>query len=247
MQFTIQEDLNSIKIMVSAAVIEEQVPSVLEKVRAEFIHVQKNLHVQLVKKKFEYKQANRILYWKKAIEQSVFILDAQKTYNLDVFSKNYLKDVFSIDSITSLTEEEIQQIQQGENDWYPTRFHPLRYQTYAKNSVILRHENEVIGWCVVVPTTSELLMYDNLFVKAEYQSFGRALSLFYHALSIQITQSPIRYITFTVHGDNDPMLKLLRKRVADVLIDYQNVVIYQLDKQIENIETEYQVPAEYRN
>ena len=226
MQFTIQEDVDSIKIMVSTAVIGEQVPSILEKIRVKFIHVQKRLHVQLVIEQFEYKQANRISYWEKEIEQSVFILDAQKTHELDVFSKNYLKDVFSIDSITSLTEEEIQQIQQGENDWYPTRLHPLRYQTYAKNSVILRHKNEVIGWCIVVTATSQLLMYDNLFVKAEYQSFGRALSLFHHALSIQMTQSPIRYITFTVHGDNDPMLKLLRKRVKDVLIDYQNVVIY---------------------
>ena len=183
-----------------------------------------------MKKKFEYKQSNSISNWEKVIEQCVFILDAQKTYDLDVFSKSYLKDVFSVDSITSLTEEEIQQIQLGENDWYPTRYHPLRYQTYAKNSVILRQEDEVIGWCVVVPATSQLLMYDNLFVKAEYQSLGRALSLFHHALSIQIDQSPIRYITFSVHGDNHLMLKLLRERVTDVLIDYQNVVIYQYDK-----------------
>lgn len=236
-QFSTEEDVDSIQIMVSTAILDEQIPSILEKIRVKFIHVQKKLHVQLMKKKFEYKQANRISYWEKEIEQSVFILDAQKTYDLDVFSKNYLKDVFSIDSITSLTEEEIQQIQQGENDWYPTRFHPLRYQTYAKNSVILRHKNEVIGWCIVVPATSQLLMYDNLFVKAEYQSLGRALSLFHHALSIQMTQSPIRYITFTVHGDNDPMLKLLGKRVTDVLIDYQNVVIYQLDIRAGNLES----------
>jgi hypothetical protein len=45
------------------------------------------------------------------------------------------------------------------------------------------------------PATSQLLVYDNLFVKAEYQSLGRTLSLFHHALTIQIEQSPIQYMT----------------------------------------------------
>lgn len=225
-QFTIQEDADCIKILVSTNVIEEQIPIILEEIRLEFNGVQKQLYVQMMKKNFDYQSSAQILHWKKDFEQSVFILDAQKTYELAIFSRNYLKEVFSVDSLASLTETEIQYIQQGENVWYPTRFNPLRYQTYAKNSVILRHNNKVVGWCVVVPGSSELLIYDNLFVRTEYQSLGRAFSLFYYALAIQLKQSPIRYFTFAVHGDNDLMLKVLCKRSKNVLIDYQSVIIY---------------------
>lgn len=227
-QFTVQEDENSINIIVTTEVIATQVPAIIEKIRLAFSSVQKQLYVQFVKKEFDYQPAVSLVHWHKAIEQSVFILDAKKTYELDIFSKSYLKAAFSIDAITSLTAEEIKGIGQGENEWYPTRFHPLRYQSYAQNSVVLRHNQQVIGWCIVTPATPQLLLYDNLFVKKEYQSLGRALSLFHHALAIQLAQSPIRYFTFTVHGDNDLMLKVLKKRVETVLVDYQSVVIYHL-------------------
>lgn len=40
-QFTTEEDTDSIQIMISTAILEEQVPSILEKIRVQFIHIQK--------------------------------------------------------------------------------------------------------------------------------------------------------------------------------------------------------------
>lgn len=223
-EYEIEEDLDTVRFIVNSSVDDTKVNEILDELGCGLYQTQKKLHVQFTKESFDYKRIPKLDRWEKIMEQCVFLLDAQKTFDLEVFSKSYLKGIFSIASVSSLTEAEKEEIQRGENVWFPTRFHPLRYEMYAKNSVILRCNDELIGWCITVPTNSQILLYDNLFLKAKYQSLGRALSLFHHALSIQLNESPFRYLTFSVHGDNDLMLRTLGKRVDSVLVDYRSVV-----------------------
>ncbi|RNB92678.1 hypothetical protein EDM56_00600 [Brevibacillus fluminis] len=164
--------------------------------------------------------------WSNQTNQHVFLFDGIKMANDQWLKNQFLSNDYTIDSVLTLTEHEKQEISTGLDEWYPARFHPLHYQTMGKNSLVLRHKGEVIGWCITCVAGQNILLYDNLFVKKGYWNMARSISLFGKALQIQLSESPIRYVSFTVHGDNIPLLKIIKKRSMSYIVDYQNLKVY---------------------
>lgn len=230
-KWIIDEQDSELNITISAKVHAEQIPPILQRIQVYYEKCEKDLYVQVTEPEYSSKGDELELLlgkWQQNICQHIFILDALKTKELPIFMRKHLKEKFTIHSIQELTPQEIASIRHGENVWFPTRHHPLRYDKMASNSVILRDNNKLIGWCIVVQATEQMLMYDNLFVKESYQSFARSLSLFWHSLLIQIDRTQMRYITFVVDGQNKPMLKVLQNKVHSPMVDYQKVTVYKL-------------------
>lgn len=224
-EWQINEQEESVNI-IAEKLHKAQIVSFLEKIESDYKTCKKDIYVQVSEIEFKEEKDKTIYNWIEDISQHVFILDAMETEKLPIFTRNHLREEFTVHSIRDLTSEEIDSIQKGENNWFPSRYHPLRYERMARNSLILRHRNELIGWCIVVPATDQLLMYDNLFVKENYQSLARSLSLFWHAVSIQVKQTQIKYLTFVVDGGNKRMLKLLQNKVHMPLVDYQKITVF---------------------
>ncbi|WP_016993742.1 hypothetical protein [Lysinibacillus boronitolerans] len=227
-EWSIEEQEKSLNIVVSTKLHHTQLEELLAHFADEYGTCNKDIYVQVSEVEFNENNVISSDKWKKEIAQHVFILDALKVKELPIFNRNHLKEGFTIHSIQELTPQDIDFIEKGENVWFPTRFHPLCYDTVATNSLILRHHKELVGWCVVLPSTNQLLMYDNLFVKERYQSLGRSLTLFWHAILLQLEQTPMKYLTFVVDGENEKMLKVLRNKVHAPLIDYQKVTVFKL-------------------
>ncbi|MET3658400.1 hypothetical protein [Sporosarcina psychrophila] len=225
----INEQEHALNIIVSAKVRAEQIVPLLQRIQEYYEKCEKDLYVQITETEFS-KGNDEVLLgkWQQDICQHIFILDALKTKESPIFHPMHLKENFTIHSIQELTQHEVSSIQLGENVWFPTRYHPLRYETMAHNSLILRDNNELIGWCIGVHATQQMLMYDNVFVKERYQSLARSLSLFWHAISMQIERTQMQYLTFVVDGQNERMLKVLRNKVRFPMIDYQKVTVYKL-------------------
>ncbi|MFD2444568.1 hypothetical protein ACFSO7_11380 [Bacillus sp. CGMCC 1.16607] len=160
--------------------------------------------------------------------QNIFIFDGQNMNKDHWLLINHLTEDFTIDSIQSVTNQEEEEIERGKNIWYPERFYPFQYNSMGKNSLVMRFKGNIIGWCVTTIAGSNMLMYDNLFVKKEYWNLGRSISLFGKSLKIQCEESDIKYVTFTVHGDNKPLLKILHKRTLDYKVDYKELKVYEL-------------------
>lgn len=227
-EWSIEEQEKSLNIVVSTKLHHTQLEELLAHFAVEYGTCNKDIYVQVSEVEFNENNDISSDKWKKEIAQHVFILDALKVKELPFFNRNHLKEGYTIHLIQELTPQEIDIIEKGENVWFPTRFHPLRYETVANNSLILRHHKELVGWCVVLPSTNQLLMYDNLFVKERYQSLGRSLTLFWHAILLQLEQTPMKYLTFVVDGENEKMLNVLRSKVHVPLIDYQKVTVFKL-------------------
>lgn len=230
-EWIIDEQESELNITISTKVHAEEIAPLLQRIQVYYEKCEKNLYVQVTELEFNSKGDELELLignWTQDICQHIFILDALKIKELPIYKRKHLKENFTIHSIQELTPQEVTSIQHGENVWFPTRYHPLRYETMAYNSVILRDNKELIGWCVVVQATEQMLMYDNLFVKESYQSLARSLSLFQHAISIQLARTQIRYFTFVVDGQNKSMLKVLQNKVHSLMVDYQKVTVYKL-------------------
>lgn len=165
--------------------------------------------------------------WVLSNNQNIFIFDGQKMNKDPWLSINHLTADFSIESIQSITNEEKVEIDRGKSIWYPDRFYPFQYNTMGKNSLVMRYKGIVIGWCVTTSAGNNMLMYDNLFVKREYWNLGRSISLFGKSLKMQCEESGIKYVTFTVHGDNKPLLNILYRRTLDYKVDYRELKMYQ--------------------
>lgn len=227
-EWTIDEQEYALNIIVSAKVHAEQIVPLLQRIQAYYEKSEKDIYVQVTEPAFRKENEVLLGKWQQDICQHIFILDVLKAKELPIFNRMHLKENFTIHSIQELTPQEVSSIQRGENVWFPTRFHPLRYETVARNSLILRDNDELVGWCVVVQATNQMLMYDNLFVKENYQSLARSLSLFWYAISMQIDQTQMDYLTFVVDGQNNRMLKVLQNKVHSPMVDYQKVAVYKL-------------------
>ncbi|MED4401348.1 hypothetical protein [Metabacillus fastidiosus] len=173
-------------------------------------------------------QAISTLNWNLKTSQQIFLFDGVKMDTDQWIRTNHLNTDFSIDNLTTLTSQEKEEIKQGKNIWYPDRFDPFQYQTIGRNSLVLRYKGQVIGWCITELASENILMYDNLFVKEQFWNMARSISLFGTSLRMQCEESDIRYITFTVHGDNTPLLKILHKKTADYIVDFKELRLYKL-------------------
>ncbi|WP_153732800.1 hypothetical protein [Sporosarcina obsidiansis] len=222
----IDEQELTLTFIVLAKVQTEQIIPLLQQIQMLYEKCGKDLYVQITETEFRKENEVVLRKWQQDLCQHIFILDVLKTKELPIFTRRHLKENFTIHSIQDLTSQEVASIQDGENVWFPTRYHPLRYEQIAQNSLILRDDNELIGWCIVVPATQQMLMYDNIFVKERYQSLARSLSLFLHAISMQIERTQMQYLTFVVDGQNERMLKVMQNKVHVPLIDYQKVTVY---------------------
>ena len=164
--------------------------------------------------------------WSMSDHQNIFILDCKEMAQDSWLNKEHLTTDFTIDSISTITKQEKEEIEKGKNVWYPDRVYPFQYRSIGKNSLVMRYKGRVIGWCITYISGSNLLMYDCLFVRKEFWNLGRSISLFGRSLKIQSEESNIRYLTFTVHGDNTLLLKIIQKRAGSYIVDFKEIKLY---------------------
>lgn len=229
MQWHLDEQEKSVHITVQKALTASEVMAILQLVEAKYEAEQKDIIIQFIETTLSTTSIQKPC-WQLELCQHIFILDAVKAASLSSFQRVPLKKEFTVAPISELTEQERVDINLGIDVWLHPRFNPLHYTEVASNSKILRHKGELIGWCIVVGASDQMLMYDNVFVKVPYQGLGRAMLLFWHALNEQLQTMPQRYITFVVDGHNQSMIKLLQKKVTASLIDYQKVTVLRYTK-----------------
>ncbi|KAB2332579.1 hypothetical protein [Bacillus mesophilum] len=164
--------------------------------------------------------------WSMSDHQNIFILDGKEMAQDSWLNKEHLTTDFTIDSISTITKQEKEEIEVGKNVWYPDRVYPFQYPSIGRNSLVMRYKGRVIGWCITTIAGSNLLMYDCLFVRREFWNLGRSISLFGSSLKIQSEESNIRYLTFTVHGENSPLLKIIQKRAGSYIVDFKEIKLY---------------------
>ncbi|MBW4495159.1 MAG: TIGR03032 family protein [Oscillatoria princeps RMCB-10] len=145
--------------------------------------------------------------------QTTFLLAKSRT---DIIGKapwlhKYpLPAAFTVFPWGELTPDERQEILQGQ--WYPPSLSPFGDEARIEpvNSLGLRYNGGLIGWCVNHRVAADTIRYSTLFVRERFQKLGRGASLLAESIKLQVA-SPIPYCTFSTAVDNAPMLKFVER------------------------------------
>lgn len=151
--------------------------------------------------------------------KTTFFLGKTTTQNIAKapwLSLNSLPDGVTIFPWVELTAKEQQTIRQRAD--YPAALNPFSSDPRLEplNSLGLRDQETVIGWCVTHRVAADTIRYSSLFVQEKYQKFGRAITLLTAAIKLQIASSIPNY-TFSVAIENPQMKQFLHRRLQPYL------------------------------
>ncbi len=111
-----------------------------------------------------------------------------------------------------LTEEEKAYIRSGKNVWYPDFLDPFQQEHIVElsNSLGLRNEDgEIIGWVITHRIEANTVLYKSMYMKPEYRKYGYGPTLMAEAVNIQMYETDIGCIMFSVNVFNLPMKKVI--------------------------------------
>lgn len=117
---------------------------------------------------------------------------------------------------SELTPTEKQEILPGQ--WDTPSLFPFSDDSRIEqvNSLVLRYNGEIIGWCVNHRVAPDTIRYSTLFVREKFQKLGRGVSLLAESIKRQIAGS-VPYYTFAVARENAQMLQFVNRRLKDYL------------------------------
>jgi GNAT superfamily N-acetyltransferase len=140
--------------------------------------------------------------------------EAERIPEIPWFKKYQLPKDFVIFPWQELTEEEKQQLQQGQEEkpWYQQGLSPFLDEAIVEpiNSLGLRYQGEVVGWLLTHRVAPDTLRYTSMFVDKRWQRLGRGIVLMAESFQRQYDSS-IPYYAFAVSSRNPPMLEFVER------------------------------------
>jgi len=130
--------------------------------------------------------------------------------------KYKLPPKFTIFPWSELTTSEKKKLQKA--SWYPKNLTPFQEENkleYA-NSLGMRYGGEVVGWIVTHRTAPHTIQYTSLFVKQQFQPFGRAIFLLAESIKLQLANGTPNYV-FMVDMDHQQMMRFVERRLKPFL------------------------------
>ncbi|MBR8827123.1 MAG: TIGR03032 family protein [Gomphosphaeria aponina SAG 52.96 = DSM 107014] len=123
-----------------------------------------------------------------------------------------LPEKFTIFPWVEITPTELEELKQLN---YPPSLSPLTQDSRLEplNSLGLRYDGKVIGWCLTHRVDQQTIRYSTMYVEPPFQKMGRGIALIAAALKLQIN-SNIPYYKYAVAADNQPMLRFTQKHLA---------------------------------
>lgn len=142
--------------------------------------------------------------------------EAERIPEIPWFKKYKLPKDFVIFPWQELTEEERQQLQQGQEEkpWYQQGLSPFLDEAIVEpiNSLGLRYQGEVVGWLVTHRVAPDTLRYTSMFVEKRWQRLGRGIVLMAESLQRQYDRA-IPYYAYAVSSRNPPMLEFVDRHL----------------------------------
>jgi GNAT superfamily N-acetyltransferase len=128
-------------------------------------------------------------------------------------NKYSLPSSFTIFPWQELTPSEQAELTQR-ND-YPPSLSPLTQDTRLENlnSLGLRYQGKVVGWCLTHRIDPQTLRYSTMYVEPKFQKLGRGISLIAEAIKRQLNQPQIPYFKWSTAADNQPMLRFNQRHL----------------------------------
>ncbi|BBD08232.1 GNAT family N-acetyltransferase [Desulfovibrio ferrophilus] len=105
---------------------------------------------------------------------------------------------------------------QGRSGWYEPRANPMRESRHIEpvNSLLLRHEGNIVGWLGTHRTSSETVRYTDVFVHENLRRSGAiAIAMVVRGFWLQHDHGP-RYFTMGLEHGNTPLVAMCRRRMA---------------------------------
>lgn len=132
------------------------------------------------------------------------------------FSQNLnLPDGYSVSPWGGLTEDEKQHIDNKytSQSRFPAELSPFALEQVMENemSMALKYQNTIIGWLCLSIISKETLEYTALFLDPDHRKSIIAPSLMATVINRQVEQGVYPKMTFSVKGDNQPMLNFLNQ------------------------------------
>ncbi|MEG3898952.1 MULTISPECIES: GNAT family N-acetyltransferase [unclassified Microcoleus] len=138
--------------------------------------------------------------------------EAERIPKIPWVKKYQLPKDLVIFSWQELTEEEKQQLQQGQEEkpWYQQGLSPFLDETIVEpiNSLGLRYQGEVVGWMVTHRVAPDTIRYTSMFVEKRWQRLGRGIVLMAESLQRQYDRA-IPYYAYAVSSRNPLMLEFV--------------------------------------
>lgn len=135
---------------------------------------------------------------------------------------------FSVFSWCALSAEERAGIlaKQSASPWYPEELTPFKNEQQIEpiNSLGLRYNGEIVGWCIGHVMTADTVRYSSLFVRREHQITGRAIPLLANSIYRLLDAPHYKLAMFDVAMDNVPMLRFVKTRMAPYLISVRYIL-----------------------
>jgi GNAT superfamily N-acetyltransferase len=149
------------------------------------------------------------------LRSEVFSGDAKAMQQAPWFNRYPLPNLFTVFRWQDLTEHDRTQLQTLQ---YPQELSPFTDPEMLEltTSFGLRYHNHLVGWVITHRLDCETIRYTSLFVHANLQAVGRAISLLCFAIDKQAEQN-IPKGMFMVFAHNQPMLKFVRRRMMPYL------------------------------
>ncbi|WP_157737964.1 GNAT family N-acetyltransferase [Aneurinibacillus soli] len=122
---------------------------------------------------------------------------------------------FSIATWSSTDTVERAAIRQGEGVWYPPLLSPFVEENAIdpELSLVLRDQNDLVGWLITERMGESALLYKTMFVKKQHQRMGRGLALFAEGIRRMMQIPDLTEALCFVEGTNKPMLQAMRRRI----------------------------------
>jgi GNAT superfamily N-acetyltransferase len=105
---------------------------------------------------------------------------------------------------------------QGQPNWHEHRADPFREEQILErdNSLILRQEDEIVGWLTVHRTAPDVLRYTDVFIRADLKRAGAvSIAMVTHAFWLQLAEGTPT-LTMATEKDNEPLLRMYQKRMS---------------------------------
>jgi GNAT superfamily N-acetyltransferase len=140
----------------------------------------------------------------------------QSIINAPWMHRYSLPAAFSTFLWSELTQDEKMVIQRKQEveQWYPESLSPFQDEDMIEplNSLGLRYKGEVVGWMITHRLASDTIRYTSLFVRQDFQKFGRAIPLLAKAIHLQ-NSSKVTNGIFAVELENKPMYEFVKRRL----------------------------------
>lgn len=143
-----------------------------------------------------------------------------------------LSSEFTLVPFSRLTSPDRARIAVGRSVWYPSLLDPFQNEGSldTQRSLVLYFQDEPVGWVILERFDERTVLFKTMFVKEAYRQRARGLALAVEAYRRLITEDVYTEGIFFVEADNNPMVKLMHRKIDHAAIQRQ--VLWKTEKSL---------------